>query len=390
MPTSNHPAPHPPLLYRGHIAGLDVLRGLAVLGVLLYHAYWNTLDQTHWHGAAAVFVALTGFGYTGVHLFFVLSGFLITGILLDGENTPRAARHFYARRARRILPAYLAILAALWLTHLVDARFLLACMLFIINMGRLVGAHLSEYTPLWSLAVEEQFYLVWPWVLWRLQPRTIWRLMLLGLFVPPLLRLVLSARGQDPYFKTYVNVDYLMYGSVVAWTLRSGALHQGNVRRIARWLLFGAGAGLAVSALVAVLAPGQLWVGALFNSVGRLPEMALFVAMLLSCVIAHQSAPGLPAARLRQLPRQALVFLGYISYGLYLVHMLVFDLYDRYVTRTALGAYQHSFALLNLRAICCCGVSILIAWLSRSTLEQWFLRRRSSSAPPVHPSTPPA
>jgi len=382
----------PGLDYRGHIAGLDVLRGTAVLAVVLHHAYYNTLDTQHWHGLAALWIALTGLGHLGVHLFFVLSGFLITGILLDSKNAatsgttagaiPHPALRFYARRARRILPAYLVVLAILRLTHLVDWRFVLASLFFVVNMGRLVGARLPQFSSLWSLAVEEQFYLVWPWILWRCRPGTVWRIMMAGLLLPPVFRFGLSAIGQDSYYKTWVNVDYLMYGAVIAFALRSGALHGGNIGRITRWLYIASVAGMALSLLIWALAHGQVWALALFNAAGRSPEMLLFVAMLLSALIAHQ-APK-PAPAIWQMPRRALIFLGYISYGLYLVHMIVFRLYDRYAAGTLLGGYEHSFALLTLRAALCSTASILIAWLSRETLEAWFLRQNTPRTRAIH------
>jgi peptidoglycan/LPS O-acetylase OafA/YrhL len=379
---------NPPLNYRGHIAGLDMLRGVAVLVVLLDHGYGNATEYTLWHGPERWWIALTGMGHLGVHLFFILSGFLITGILLDGKDRPRRMLTFYGRRLRRIVPAYLVLLAVLKLAHLVDWKFILASLLFVVNMGRLVGAKLYQYSYVWSLAVEEQFYLVWPWVLWRASQKTILRTIVACLVLVPVIRLGMAAAGQDSYFKTWVNVDYLMYGALVAYTLRSGALHAGNLRRVTRWLYLGGGVGILLSIAVWAAANNTVWALLLFVSVGRTPELAIFVAMLLSSILAHQSGPEPAIAAVRRgaawervgrhavlLPGRALVFLGYISYGLYLVHMVVFRLYDRQAAGSRLGNIDHSFSALTLRAVVCSALSILLAWLSRSTLEAWFLRR---------------
>jgi len=369
---------------RGHIGGLDVLRGAAILMVLLCHAYYYATPPGHWHGLAAFWVGITGLGHMGVHLFFVLSGFLITGILLDSAGNAHAARRFYLRRARRILPAYLGVLAVIYAVHLVDWHFVLASLLFAANMGHLVRIRLTEFGSLWSLSVEEQFYLFWPWVLWRCTPRTVRRTMTVCLILPPLLRFALTAAGQDSYTKAWVNADYLMYGAVIAYTARSGALHSGNIGRIARWLYGLSLGGLALSSVIWLAARTRVWALLLFVAVGRTPWILLFAAMTLSCLIAHQSGAGIRAGSFWHLPRRGLIFLGYISYGLYLIHMIVFDLYDRYVADTRLGGYEHSFALLTLRAALCSTASILIAWLSRETLEAWFLRRNSARAHAIH------
>ena len=161
-------------------------------------------------------------------------------------------------------------------------------------------------------------------------------------------------------------------------------------------------AGIALSAVVWLWAGEKVWVLVLANAIGRTPEMVLFVAMLLSCLIAHQAhpsadKPSTPAGktafsgtRLHGLPGRFLAFLGYISYGLYLVHMLLFRLYDRYVDGTALGAYKQNFALLTLRAVLCSTTAILVAWLSRVTLEEWFLRRNLSGRQPARTGSAPS
>jgi peptidoglycan/LPS O-acetylase OafA/YrhL len=146
--------------------GLDVLRGIAILLVLIYHGFLFSAPRLVL-GTPTLqsLYLLTGWGWLGVNLFFVISGFLITGILQDSRSSTQYFQRFYTRRALRILPAYLVTLFLLWGFHLVRLPYLLICVLFLANMpGLLLPTGTALYGPLWPLAVEEQFYLVWPWL----------------------------------------------------------------------------------------------------------------------------------------------------------------------------------------------------------------------------------
>ena len=107
---ANHPGPRAASAYepliRAHMPELDTIRGLAILGVLLYHGFYWVRDLSLYAPWQRHFFTLMAPGQFGVNLFFVLSGFLITGILLDSRNRPDYYQRFYFRRALRILPAY--------------------------------------------------------------------------------------------------------------------------------------------------------------------------------------------------------------------------------------------------------------------------------------------
>ena len=136
--------------------------------VLLYHGFGLAYGVQGLSGAARWFVAATLPGWTGVDLFFVLSGFLITGILLDSKPRTSYYRRFYVRRALRILPIYFAVLVLLTiltrtgvLQRAVPWSFLGISVLFLVNFATLFRIS-APYGVLWSLAVEEHFYLMWP------------------------------------------------------------------------------------------------------------------------------------------------------------------------------------------------------------------------------------
>src|SRR5436309_834307 len=145
---------------------LDGVRALAVLAVLVHHylsAAWPVLDR-----------AGTSLGFLGVKLFFVLSGFLITGILLEGrlaDDTPegrsrlRFLRQFYIRRFLRIFPLYYVVVALALICNIAPARQIAIWLLtYTVNIYfSIVGEFPRHFSHLWSLAIEEQFYLVWPW-----------------------------------------------------------------------------------------------------------------------------------------------------------------------------------------------------------------------------------
>jgi len=148
----------PNQLLRRKMPELDTLRGVAILAVVSYHGF-SQCDATGLTGIVRAFFAATRLGWLGVNLFFVLSGFLITGILLDSKGAPRYYKSFYVRRALRILPAYLMLLLFLLLlprVGIVDHR---------ISWG-FVGLsliYLSNVTNFFGVAMQYGPYGHWQW-----------------------------------------------------------------------------------------------------------------------------------------------------------------------------------------------------------------------------------
>src|SRR6266704_2509367 len=172
MGALKEPDPARPL--RQHaFPGLDGVRGIAILLVMFFH-FANMKPASKIDG---YFYAFTHYGWSGVDLFFVLSGFLITGILVDARGSPSYFKAFYARRALRILPAYYGFLFVIFVVLPLlglgaGANYMLARQhqgwywLHLTNVmmaiGEIPGHGSNPSTRFWSLAVEEQFYFLWP------------------------------------------------------------------------------------------------------------------------------------------------------------------------------------------------------------------------------------
>ena len=284
---------------------LDGLRGLAVLGVIFYHCSPRLLGT--WVHYASLW------GWAGVNLFFVLSGFLITSILLQSLGKPRYFRNFYGRRALRILPVYVLVLVVVYLsapwfigptiTEAVKAAPWLAYIFFVQNLFHL--ALPPAIGPTWSLAIEQQYYLLWaPLVRFTGRAWMLTAILLCALVASPLLRLA-NYHWLNPTH-TLIHLDGIAWGSLLALGLFTLPLS----RRA--WLWIGlAGLVLGIAA-AATIAGGTSFL-----------DSALAVGFA-GAVLASIAATGARNPINAALRRGPLAFYGRISYGLYMIHISVF------------------------------------------------------------------
>ncbi len=328
--SADSPATRPTWLPR-YLPELQGLRGIAVLAVVLYHCH-PLLVGTPLYAASL-------WGWSGVNLFFVLSGFLITSILLEARGRPHYFRNFYARRALRIWPVYLLLLALcysvpLWflgdtLAHQAHWRTLAAYALFVQNL---------QHTPLpgtlgptWSLAIEEQYYLLWAPLVWLLGARRL----VLSLVLCGLLILSPTLRTLHPHWltstHTLIHLDGIALGSLLAIALLT--LRRSRQTWLALGFLF-AGCGWLATATVAA--------GTAFLD----SALAFLFCGLLLIAIA-----GGGARLLAPLRRGPLAFYGTISYGLYMIHILVFVYFGSFSSRLTLMGTTGQLLITLLRLL---------------------------------------
>jgi peptidoglycan/LPS O-acetylase OafA/YrhL len=317
----------------GHIPALDGVRGVAVLLVLLFHG--NILRYVEPGGSPvdAVFLEVAQLGWMGVDLFFVLSGFLITGILYETRHRPRHLRNFYLRRTVRIFPLYYATLVLLlmvlpnlpagWVPPEKVERLLRVegeqgwFWLYLSNVATAIeGAWVFGVLDIaWSLSIEEQFYVFWPFFVLRLNRRQLMRLCGAAMVVALVVRLVLTLKGTSPvsiYVLTPARMDLLLAGGWVALAARGPGGVRGLLPPAVRAF---AGSSAALCALA-------FWRGG-FDNMDPVIQTAGFslLAVQLSALLVF--AVGLPAdSRLvRWLSWAPLRLFGKYSYAMYLFHL---------------------------------------------------------------------
>ena len=288
------------------IPQLDGLRALAFGAVFIFHAAPQMSRK----------VAL----WAGVDLFFILSGFLITGILLRSAKRPLSSYfgEFYLKRARRILPPYVlaALLAAAFFN--VNLRHEWPWYVFFAsNVGQSLGKGIvPPMTSYWSLAVEEQFYLLWPVIVSICSVKSLWRFAWIGLVAVPLLRVLFSpylSLSGGIYLLTPFRSDLLLAGALLAivWH-RCGMLpHWWK-----RLTIPAMGAALATYAALCLIPRFEKDSGSvLFDGLGYSLILG-FCTALLSYVLTL--TPG--SVSYRVLTFAPIAYLGRISYMMYLVH----------------------------------------------------------------------
>lgn len=339
------------------VPALDGVRAIAVIAVLLFHHYqFQPQGSSAWAG-----------GFLGVDVFFVLSGFLITSLLLSEHrrNDHIDLRRFWSRRARRLLPALFvailgsALLAKFVLDPVTSANLRgesLATLFYVENWYRLGGNGLSTLSPAWSLSIEEQWYLIWPLLfigllLWS-RGRKSRLVTAIGVLIGASAMecaLLFRGAGDRSYYGTDTRAQALLVGAALAVLLSHRQMRSSRVLRVSGWV---AAAGLTWLFYVAHSDASIVYDGGLLFA-------ALLAALLIASVVHSQDA-----LLARALSWKPLVAIGLISYGLYLYHMPIYDWLDHSHTDMS------GTPLLLLRV----AVTLVIAVASYHFIERPFRR----------------
>jgi peptidoglycan/LPS O-acetylase OafA/YrhL len=322
---------------------LDTLRGIAILAVLFYHGFEWSYGLNAVSGFAKLFMYATLPGWLGVNLFFVLSGFLITGVLLDSRSRPRFYRNFYTRRCFRILPAYYAVLILLALCRYASWPFFLMSFFYLNNFGPLLAIP-NAYGVLWSLSVEEHFYFLWPVAIKKLSNKGLLLLAFTIVAGVPVIRLLSFYTGHETGLSgyTWCVADGLAAGAM----LRLLLMLPGVSRRV----VFRTATGVICVCILAVVLGSNAGILTRTTALGAAFQVSPF-NLGFSALLALALLAG-TNARLRPLVQVGLLrFFGDISYGLYLIHLLLFSLYDKSIARflPSLIATRGQFALMMCR-----------------------------------------
>jgi len=352
----------------GHMLQLDGLRAFAALSVVLFH----------YLGAKHPFNQILPWGALGVELFFVLSGFLITGILLrckaqveTGEATlGRELSVFYLRRSLRIFPIYYLTLLLVWLADIGSIRETIAWhATYTSNVYfQFKGAPEGPLAHLWSLSVEEQFYLVWPWAI-LLVPRKHLEALLVGaIALAPISRMFfwyISDRATWGGSMPTSCLETLGIGALLAFYRDPRSVDERKRERLAQLGFWIGLPGLLLLQIIGyALRNGERGLSAALSSPHAMLSALLFVWVVDRC---SRDASGLFGKKV--LRNSAITFLGKISYALYLFHNFVPSAWKQF--------HQWSGHHIDLsgtpKVLAHIAISILLASLS------WFLFERPIS-----------
>lgn len=338
-----------------YFKSLNGLRTIAALMVIVAHFF--TLKNSF---NSVLFYKIAKFGNSGVSLFFVLSGFVITRILLNSINSNNYFKAFYVRRTLRIFPLYyLALVCYYYLPNLLDSLYQFSPLfsqrvyyyIYLQNLARTFNWSSSGPIHFWTLSVEEHFYLLWPAIVYlgcRFE-RT-WLLYISGLLLllPLLLRFRMLSSGYVIEFFTFTRLDQLVLGGILAILEHKGLLNTKYKRAYIIITLAGAAFFIFCS-----------FFNDFYQDVFKHDALGMFYFGIIAlCVIYEHKGSG---TKLLKLP--VMQYLGTISYGIYVWHALAIDIVEHY-----LGTY---WILLNFSLVVL--LTVFISSISYWLVEKPFL-----------------
>lgn len=343
----------------GYHKELDGVRGIAALMVMFFHFVIPPTSNPILLGIKKIMV----FGQTGVSLFFVLSGFLITRILIASKGSEKYFVNFYIRRSLRIFPLYFLflgiwyfVLPLIYQLPIVDFKLQWYYWVYMQDFAMTFNWPSSGPGHFWSLAVEEHFYLFWPLLIYYLDKRGIVVASILVIVISLLVRVLLVKNHYEVFYLTFSRMDELAVGALLAILEVNKKLTSENSNKFI--LLF-----------VVVMVPTiALWV--LNNSSGN-QTLQVFKFILLS--VGYFSLIGyIITVRHNSLIKKifsgtALRFTGKVSYGLYVYHPVCFVLFSKFVGSQSLALNFFGSFLF----------AYVVATLSYYLFEQHFLKLKN-------------
>ncbi len=366
MASSGAPSPA-----KGFIAELDGLRGIAILLVIV-HRFWPRSGTGVWADAA-------GAGWIGVDLFFVISGFLIAGILLDTRGEPGFFRNFYARRILRIFPLYYLFVGGVLIAFSGNAEFREhsgSPIWYLVHLGNIPESMLDNdvpyrLAPVWSLAIEEQFYLTFPLLVAMVAPQRLGRVLVAMIIAAPLIRLgtmlVAPDRERIQYLFTLCRLDTIAVGCLLAVIFR-----RIDLARYREIIVRSAAAIVCVAALFA-LDTGLDRTTPLGRTLGY-SVVAFGCASIVALVVLYRGAHE--TAVLRFAP---LAYLGKLCFGLYLLHRPADTIVTALAARAGIDA---QLWLLPVKLV----VAVVLATISWRLIERPFLKLKNLFSSERHPA----
>ncbi len=370
--------------FSGHIPALDGVRGLAI-GLVLWVHFIADFARQEASLLERAFMQVSTYGSFGVDVFFVLSGFLITGILYDTRRTPNFFKNFYMRRTLRIFPLYYGFLVGLFfiarwipffqgpaMDEMVARQGWAWAYAINVHIAREGAWSLPYIGHFWSLAVEEHFYLFWPLVVWLFERKTLLKVAAGFVIFATLLRLALSAAGVNDlalYTLTPLRFDALCTGGFLAVMVRGEGTRehwQAWLKKAAWWLLVPSAAFIVVTFGLTRVAEDLVW---FFRPLRSTLFSFCFGSIL---CFALTSPPGSLVGRFFN--SRVMTFLGKYSYGLYVFHAVIqYWMMEHKSLEHFEAVIPSHLGAVFAQAVLGVGLSVLVALASYHLYEKRFL-----------------
>ncbi len=336
---------------------LDGIRGIAALIIVIFHFF--TYSNSEYLSNLIFYQKATEFGQHGVSLFFVLSGFVITRILITTRENADYFSNFYKRRVLRILPLYYLflfvfyfVLPLLFGEKVIDFKLQLPFYLYIQNLTEVLNIQASGPGHYWSLAVEEHFYLLWPLVILLVHPKNIGKLIGIIFLLILVLKYLMLNKGLPINIFTFTRIDQIMMGAYLAILELNGFFNRKGA--LNKMVLIGLST-IPIGILVYYFSDLFYYL----KEIMKYPLLGLFFFSLIGGLIILDEKNIFN----RVLAGKILQYLGRISYGIYVWHIFALIVLSK--------LFISEILIIDLLLTFC--LTILLAHLSYFYFEKYFL-----------------